>query len=162
MRKRRRSLGSSAGNNAIEGFRGYPVCTIIFYGPTAERATKVVAGLIQAEGEEIASRARRFSEVPRLTARSQAPSGCRQRRRLASGRRLQRCPSLHEGFEPTQHTRPAAIGLAKARIGRKPAVANGDSSSRLTITSSVSLFVIFSSTVNQRFLGLLALTQNAR
>lgn len=32
------------------GFRGYPVATIALYGPTAERASKVVVAIIRDEG----------------------------------------------------------------------------------------------------------------
>ena len=32
-----------------QGFRGYPVATIAFYGPTAELATKVVVGIFKEE-----------------------------------------------------------------------------------------------------------------
>jgi hypothetical protein len=32
-----------------QGFRGYPVATIAFYGPTADLATKVVAGIFKEE-----------------------------------------------------------------------------------------------------------------
>ena len=35
---------------AKRGFRGYPVATIAFYGPTAERASKVAVGIIEREG----------------------------------------------------------------------------------------------------------------
>ena len=34
------------------GFRGYPVGTVAFYGPTAERATKVAVGIVVSEGTE--------------------------------------------------------------------------------------------------------------
>ncbi|MSR13174.1 MAG: hypothetical protein EXR86_01105 [Gammaproteobacteria bacterium] len=36
---------------ARRGFRGYPVATIAFYGPTNQRASKVVVGIVRAEGE---------------------------------------------------------------------------------------------------------------
>jgi len=32
-----------------QGFRGYPVATVAFYGPTAELATKVVVGIFKEE-----------------------------------------------------------------------------------------------------------------
>ncbi len=35
---------------ARRGFRGYPIGTVAFYGPTAECATKVVASIIPGEG----------------------------------------------------------------------------------------------------------------
>ena len=34
------------------GFRGYPVATIAYYGPTSERASKVVASIVRSEGAE--------------------------------------------------------------------------------------------------------------
>ena len=34
------------------GFRGYPVATVVFYGPTDQRASKVVVSIIKAEGAE--------------------------------------------------------------------------------------------------------------
>ncbi len=37
---------------AKRGFRGYPVATIAFYGPTAERASKAAVGIIKQEGAE--------------------------------------------------------------------------------------------------------------
>ena len=35
-----------------KGFRGYPAATIACYGPTNERASKLVVGIIQHEGAE--------------------------------------------------------------------------------------------------------------
>jgi hypothetical protein len=35
-----------------KGFRGYPAATIAYYGPTDERASKVVVGIFKAEGAE--------------------------------------------------------------------------------------------------------------
>lgn len=35
-----------------QGFRGYPVATVAYYGPTDQRASKVVASIISAEGAE--------------------------------------------------------------------------------------------------------------
>jgi hypothetical protein len=37
---------------ARQGFRGYPVATVCFYGPTDELATKVAVGIVRSEGEE--------------------------------------------------------------------------------------------------------------
>jgi hypothetical protein len=37
---------------AKRGFRGYPVATIAFYGPTADFASKVVVAIIRAENAE--------------------------------------------------------------------------------------------------------------
>ena len=36
----------------IEGFRGYPVGTVAYYGPDNTKATKVVAGIVMAENNE--------------------------------------------------------------------------------------------------------------
>jgi hypothetical protein len=36
---------------ARRGFRGYPVATIAFYGPDADRASKVAVGIIMRENE---------------------------------------------------------------------------------------------------------------
>ena len=35
-----------------QGFRGYPIATIAFYGPTADLATKVVVAIVRDEGRE--------------------------------------------------------------------------------------------------------------
>ena len=43
---------SQLAKRAKGGFRGYPVATIAFYGPTAERATKVAVGIVAREGAE--------------------------------------------------------------------------------------------------------------
>jgi len=37
---------------AKRGFRGYPVATIAFYGPSADRASKVAVGIVEHEGVE--------------------------------------------------------------------------------------------------------------
>jgi hypothetical protein len=37
------------GRRVKQGFRGYPIATIAFYGPTAEFATKVVVGIFKEE-----------------------------------------------------------------------------------------------------------------
>ena len=47
---------------AKQGFRGYPVATIAFYGPTAELATKIVVAIIGAEGQDPDPLERWFSE----------------------------------------------------------------------------------------------------
>jgi len=39
---------------AKRGFRGYPVATIAFYGPSLERASKVAVGIVEREGTETA------------------------------------------------------------------------------------------------------------
>ena len=43
---------SKLAKRAKRGFRGYPVATIAFYGPTAERASKVAVGIVTREGAE--------------------------------------------------------------------------------------------------------------
>jgi len=45
-----------------QGFRGYPIATIAFYGPTAELATKVVVAVVRDEGHEPDPLERWFSE----------------------------------------------------------------------------------------------------
>jgi hypothetical protein len=45
-----------------QGFRGYPIATIAFYGPTAELATKVVVAIVRDEGRELDPLERWFSE----------------------------------------------------------------------------------------------------
>jgi len=37
---------------AKKGFGGYPVATAAFYGPTADKATKVAVGIVVTEGAE--------------------------------------------------------------------------------------------------------------
>jgi hypothetical protein len=37
---------------ARSGFRGYPVGTVIFYGPDDQRVTKAAVGVVRAEGAE--------------------------------------------------------------------------------------------------------------
>jgi hypothetical protein len=37
---------------AKQGFRGYPVATIAFYGPTADLATKLVVSIVRDEGQD--------------------------------------------------------------------------------------------------------------
>jgi len=37
---------------ALHGFRGYPVATIAYYGPDDQRASKVVVGIVAAEGAD--------------------------------------------------------------------------------------------------------------
>jgi hypothetical protein len=44
------------------GFRGYPIATVGFYGPTAERATKIVASIVSGEGAHLDPLERWFSE----------------------------------------------------------------------------------------------------
>jgi len=47
---------------AKQGFRGYPIATVAFYGPTAELATKVVVSIVRDEGHEPDPLERWFSE----------------------------------------------------------------------------------------------------
>jgi hypothetical protein len=44
------------------GFRGYPIATIMFYGPTDQRATKVAAEIIAYEGADAKPLMRWWSE----------------------------------------------------------------------------------------------------
>ena len=41
---------SQLAKRAKRGFRGYPVATVAFYGPTAARASKVAVGIVVREG----------------------------------------------------------------------------------------------------------------
>ena len=43
---------SELAKRAKKGFRGYPVATIAFYGPSADRASKVTVAIIEREGVE--------------------------------------------------------------------------------------------------------------
>ena len=43
---------SELSKRAKRGFRGYPVATIAFYGPSADRASKVAVAVIEREGLE--------------------------------------------------------------------------------------------------------------
>ncbi len=43
---------SELAKRAKRGFRGYPVATIAFYGPSAARASKVAVGIVEREGAE--------------------------------------------------------------------------------------------------------------
>jgi hypothetical protein len=47
---------------AKRGHRGYPVASVVFYGPTDQRASKVAVGIIHDEGEEPAALERWFVE----------------------------------------------------------------------------------------------------
>lgn len=48
---------------ARKGFRGHPVATIAFYGPTDRKATKIVVGIIVHEGAEVEPLRKWFSET---------------------------------------------------------------------------------------------------
>jgi hypothetical protein len=47
---------------AKQGFRGYPIATIAFYGPTVDLATKIVVAIVRDEGREPDPLERWFSE----------------------------------------------------------------------------------------------------
>ena len=47
---------------AKKGFRGYPIATIVFYGPDRNRATKVAVGIVRRENAEPSIMERWFSE----------------------------------------------------------------------------------------------------
>jgi hypothetical protein len=47
---------------AKQGFRGYPIATIAFYGPTADFASKVAVGVFRTETEDPDVLERFFSE----------------------------------------------------------------------------------------------------
>jgi len=47
---------------ARKGFRGYPVATVAYYGPTDERASKVAVGIVKAEGAEVEPMKKWYSE----------------------------------------------------------------------------------------------------
>jgi hypothetical protein len=48
---------------AKQGFRGYPVATITYYGPDDKRASKVSVGIILEEEGEVSALERWFNEV---------------------------------------------------------------------------------------------------
>lgn len=48
---------------AKQGFRGYPMATVTYYGPSDSLASKVAVGVIQVEGGEVEPLERWFSEV---------------------------------------------------------------------------------------------------
>ena len=47
---------------AKQGFQGYPIATIAFYGPTAALVTKVVVSIVRDEGQDPDPLERWFSE----------------------------------------------------------------------------------------------------
>ncbi len=57
-------IGASAllRQKAKRGFRGYPVATVCFYGPTNQLASKIAVGIIRKEGEHMALLERWFSK----------------------------------------------------------------------------------------------------
>lgn len=50
--KIRHPIKNPLSKRAKKGFRGYPVGTIAFYGPTAKQASKVAVGIVMCEGAE--------------------------------------------------------------------------------------------------------------
>lgn len=49
-------------NKARKGFRGFPVATVAYYGPTDKKATKVTVALIEKDGAEPESLKSWFSD----------------------------------------------------------------------------------------------------
>jgi hypothetical protein len=60
--KIRRRASSPLAKKAKRGFRGYPVATVTFYGPTADRASKVAVGIVRVEGAEVSRLERWFTD----------------------------------------------------------------------------------------------------
>ncbi len=60
MKKVRRQFALR--KKAQRGFRGYPVATVAFYGPTAKVATKVAVGIVPYEGADADPLKRWWSE----------------------------------------------------------------------------------------------------
>ncbi len=56
--RRRKWLSKKQG----QGFRGYPVATLSFYGPSDKTATKLAIGIVHSENEEAEIVGRLFSE----------------------------------------------------------------------------------------------------
>jgi hypothetical protein len=62
VKKLKRRPRSPLEKKARRGFRGYPVATIAFYGPTDALASKVAVGIVPAENAEADPLQRWFSE----------------------------------------------------------------------------------------------------
>jgi hypothetical protein len=62
MKKIKRRSKSPLQKREGRGFRGYPVATIAFYGPTDTRATKVAVGIVRTEGADPEVMERWYSE----------------------------------------------------------------------------------------------------
>ena len=62
MRKNWKSSSPWLRRKAKQGFRGYPLATIAFYGPTATVATKVVVSIVRDAGHDPDPLQRWFSE----------------------------------------------------------------------------------------------------
>ena len=60
--KLKRRTRSPLQKKARRGFRGYPVATVAFYGPSDERASKVAVGIVAAENSEADPLERWFSD----------------------------------------------------------------------------------------------------
>ena len=50
------------GKRVKRGFRGYPIATIAFYGPTADLATKIVVGIFKEENSDADPLVKWFSQ----------------------------------------------------------------------------------------------------
>lgn len=62
MDRRTAQLKKRLSKKAKRGFRGYPICTIAFYGPDDSRASKLVASIVEAEDAEPTSMEKWYSE----------------------------------------------------------------------------------------------------
>jgi hypothetical protein len=64
MARQKHAWNDWSGNKKIRRrrFRGYPLATVAFYGPDAERASKVVVAIVRDEGHEPDPLERWFSE----------------------------------------------------------------------------------------------------
>ena len=62
MEKKWKPFSPWLGRKVKAGFRGYPIATVAFYGPTADLATKIVVAIVRAEGREPDPLERWFSE----------------------------------------------------------------------------------------------------
>ena len=62
MSRSRERLRKRLQKKSRKGFRGYPAGTLAFYGPDDQRASKVVASIIEGEGESPAHMRKWFSE----------------------------------------------------------------------------------------------------
>lgn len=60
--KRKRQFAKAVRRKAKSGFRGYPLATVALYGPDDMRATKLTAGIIVDESDEVVDLRRWHSE----------------------------------------------------------------------------------------------------
>ncbi len=58
--KRKRRTGLQ--KKAKRGFRGHPIATVAFYGPDADRASKVAVGIVVDESDEVVDMKRWLSD----------------------------------------------------------------------------------------------------